>query len=107
MARSAKPPARGGAVNPTPAAQRLPGGHRAHGEPRKAEDPAQDDRTRLEALRDRLQRILDDVETPPRDVAAVSREYRQTLTALAQLGPPAAGTALDELRARRRSRGAS
>jgi hypothetical protein len=107
VARSTRPGDTPGAVAPTPSPQRRPGGHRSRGGPQKAEDRPQDDRARLEALRDRLQGILDDPETPPRDMAAVSREYRQTLTALSQLAPPAAGTALDELRARRRKRGAS
>jgi hypothetical protein len=70
-------------------------------------DTGMDDRSRLEALRGRLEAILNDPETPPRDVATVAREYRQCLTALGQLAPPAAGTPLDELRARRRNRGTS
>ncbi len=70
-------------------------------------DTSPDDRSRLEALRGLLEAILNNPETPPRDVASVSREYRQCLTALGQLAPAAAGTPLDELRARRRDRGAS
>ncbi|MGV0993422.1 MAG: hypothetical protein ACOYB7_14340 [Mycobacterium sp.] len=60
----------------------------------------------MEALRDRLQGILDNPETSARDLATVSREYRLTLAALAELAPPAAGTKLDELRVRREQRGA-
>jgi hypothetical protein len=71
------------------------------------DDTSTDDRARLEALRGLLEAILNDPETPPRDMATVSREYRQTLSALGQLAPAAAGTPLDELRARRRDRGAS
>jgi hypothetical protein len=70
-------------------------------------DTSTDDRARLEALRGLLEAILNDPETPPRDVATVAREYRQTLSALGQLAPPAAGTKLDEIAQRRRKRGAS
>lgn len=67
-----------------------------------------DDRNaRLEALRDRLRGVLDNPETSPRDLAAVSREYRMTLDKLADLAPAAAGSALDEIAARRQKRGAS
>jgi uncharacterized membrane protein YccC len=71
------------------------------------DDTNPDDRARLEALRGRLEAILADPETPPRDVATVSREYRQTLTALGQLAPAAGDTKLDEIAARRRKRGTS
>lgn len=66
-----------------------------------------DDRARLEALRDRLEAVLNDSDTSPRDLAGVSREFRQTVAALAQLGPPAGVSKLDEIAARRRKRGAS
>lgn len=66
-----------------------------------------DDRARLEALRDRLEGVLSDPDTTPRDLASVSREYRQTVAALAQLGPPAGVSKLDEIAARRRKRGAA
>ena len=72
-----------------------------------AETPPQDDRARLEALRDRLQAVLDDPETAPRDLASVSREYRQTVSALAQMRPADGVSKLDEIAARRRKRGAS
>jgi hypothetical protein len=64
------------------------------------------DRTRLEALRDLLEGVLNDPETAPRDLATVSREYRMTVSALAGLGPAAGTSKLDEIAARRRKRGA-
>lgn len=64
------------------------------------------DRARLEELRDRLAAVLADPETTPRDLASVSREYRQTLTALAAVTPASGTSKLDEIAARRRSRGA-
>lgn len=64
------------------------------------------DRARLEALRDRLEAVIADPETSPRDLASVGREYRQTLAALAVVTPAAGTSALDEIAARRRSRGA-
>ena len=64
------------------------------------------DRARLEAVRARLETVLDDPETAARDLAAVSREYRQTLTALAQLAPLSGTSKLDEIAERRRKRGA-
>lgn len=64
------------------------------------------DRNRLEALRDRLEGVLNDPETSARDLASVSREYRQTVAALAGLGPAAGTSKLDEIAARRRKRGA-
>ena len=70
-------------------------------------DISLDDRARLEALRALLEAILNDPETPPRDMASVSREYRQCLTALGQLAPAAGDTKLDEIAARRKKRGAS
>lgn len=59
------------------------------------------DQERLEALRRRLEAVLHDPETSARDLAAVSREYRQTLAQLAEVSPSAAGSALDEIAARR------
>jgi hypothetical protein len=64
------------------------------------------DRARLEELRDRLEGVLNDSETGPRDLATVSREYRQTLAALAAMSPGAGSSKLDEIAARRRKRGA-
>ncbi|OBA88780.1 hypothetical protein A5633_08405 [Mycolicibacterium elephantis] len=64
------------------------------------------DRARLEALRDRLEEVLNDPQTTPRDLAAVSREYRQTVAALASLTPTPGASKLDEIAARRRKRGA-
>ncbi|UUO03854.1 hypothetical protein M4D79_14130 [Mycolicibacterium novocastrense] len=69
-------------------------------------DSSRGDRARLEALRDRLEAVLNDPETGPRDLAAVSREYRMTVAALAALAPPAGSSKLDEIAARRRKRGA-
>lgn len=66
-----------------------------------------DERTRLEALRGRLQAVLEDPATTPRDLAAVSREYRMTLAKLAELAPASTGSPLDEIAARRTERGAS
>ena len=63
------------------------------------------DRARLEALRDLLEAALTGPETSPRDIAAVSREYRQVVAALAA-SAPASGSKLDEIAARRRMRGA-
>jgi hypothetical protein len=64
------------------------------------------DRARLEALRDRLEAVIADPETSPRDLASVGREYRQTLAALAAATPAAGTSKLDEIAARRRKRGA-
>lgn len=64
------------------------------------------DRARLEALRDRLEAIVSDPKTSPRDVIAASREYRITVAALGQSAPAAAGSKLDEIAARRRRRAA-
>ena len=68
--------------------------------------PPPDDRARLEALRDRLGGVLNDPNTSPRDLAAVSREYRHTVAALASMRPAAGTSKLDEIAARRRKRGA-
>jgi hypothetical protein len=67
------------------------------------------DRGRLEQLRDRLQAIVNNPETSPRDVVAASREYRIIVAALAHAAAPAAGSSskVDEIAARRRMRGAS
>ena len=64
------------------------------------------DRARLEALRDLLGAVLTDSGTSARDLATVSREYRLTLAALAATPPVSGGSKLDEIAARRRSRGA-
>jgi len=61
---------------------------------------------RLEALRGRLETVLHDPATTPRDLAGVSREYRQTIAKLAELAPVAAGSRLDEIARRRKKRGA-
>ena len=63
--------------------------------------------TRLEALRDRLEGVLSNPETAPRDLATVSREYRLTLEKLRELKPSTGTSKLDEIAARRDKRGAS
>jgi len=65
------------------------------------------DQERLVALRGRLEGALNDPTTTPRDLAALSREYRQLLAQLASSALPASGSALDEIAARRVRRGAS
>ena len=65
------------------------------------------DQERLTALRSRLEGALNDPETSPRDLAALSREYRQLVAHLADISLPASGSALDEIAARRVERGAS
>ena len=65
------------------------------------------DQERLTALRGRIEGVLNDPETSPRDLAAVSREYRQLIAQLASSALPASGSALDEIAARRTRRGAS
>jgi hypothetical protein len=62
------------------------------------------DRERLEALRSRLEGVVNDPDTSARDLASVSREYRQVLDALAVLAPADATSRLDEIAARRRKR---
>lgn len=71
----------------------------------KRETPT--DQARLEALRERLEHVVHDPETSARDLAAVSREYRQLVATLAQMAPPAGSSKLDEIAERRRRRGAS
>jgi hypothetical protein len=65
-----------------------------------------DEKARLEALRARLETVLNDPATSPRDLAAVSREYRMTIAKLAELAPAEAGSPLDEIAQRRKKRGA-
>ena len=67
-----------------------------------SQEPTTDDRARLEAVRGLLEAVLNNPETPARDLPAVSREFRLTLAALAQLAPPAGVSKLDEIAARRR-----
>lgn len=62
---------------------------------------------RLTALRSRLEGVLNDPDTSPRDLAAVSREYRLLIAQLADIADPAAGSPLDEIATRRAQRGAS
>lgn len=70
------------------------------------EDSPRSDRARLEALRDRLEAVLNDPETAVRDLANVSREYRMTVAAIAEHAPSPGGSKLDEIAERRRKRGA-
>jgi hypothetical protein len=64
------------------------------------------EKDRLEALRARLEGVLNDPATSARDLAAVSREYRMTVAKLAELAPAAPGSRLDEIARRRKKRGA-
>lgn len=63
------------------------------------------DRERLEALRARLEAVLHNPETSPRDLATVGREYRILVTQLG-IAAPATKSPLDEIAERRRKRGA-
>lgn len=64
-----------------------------------------DDVARLEALRGRLEAVLSDPETTPRDLATVAREYRILVTKLAETAPAAGKSSpLDEIAAARRKR---
>lgn len=65
------------------------------------------DRDRLEALRARLEAVLHDPETTPRDLATVAREFRLLLATLAETAPRSGTSPLDEIAARRRERGAA
>ncbi len=69
--------------------------------------PDSTDRERLEALRDRLEAVLADPSTTPRDLAVVSREFRLLLAHLAETAPSSVGSKLDEIARRRQRRGAS
>lgn len=64
-----------------------------------------DDIARLEALRARLEAVLNAPETTPRDLATVAREYRILVTKLAETAPVAGKSSpLDEIAAARRNR---
>lgn len=65
-----------------------------------------DDHERLTALRARLEGVIADPDTSPRDLAGVAREYRQVLAALAEAAPSSGTSKLDEIAARRKQRGA-
>ncbi len=64
------------------------------------------DRERLEALRERLEGVISDPATSPRDLATVAREYRILVHKLSELRP-AERSALDEIAARRAQRRSS
>lgn len=70
-------------------------------------DPPTTDRARLEAVRDRLEGVLADQGTSPRDLATVAREYRILVERLAATATPTAASPADEIAARRAARGAS
>lgn len=59
---------------------------------------------RLRALRDRLEAVLSDDATTPRDLASVSREYRLLLDHIARSAPADAGSKLDEISKQRSKR---
>lgn len=65
---------------------------------------AQSDIDRLTALRDRLQEVLDDKGTSPRDLASVSREFRLLLETIDKARPSSGTTKLDEIAAKRKKR---
>lgn len=65
------------------------------------------DLERLTALRTLIEDVLKEPTTTPRDLAALSREYRLLVAQLSEMAPRGAGSPLDEIAARRASRGAS
>lgn len=66
--------------------------------------PETSDLARLEALRARLQRVVDDPDTSPRDLAGVSREYRIVVEKIAAMTPTSGASKLDEIAAKRAKR---
>lgn len=64
------------------------------------------DLERLTALRERLESVLRDPATTPRDLAAVSREFRLLLDTMAKAAPANEKSPLDEIAAKRKKRGA-
>ena len=84
--------------------ERLSGGIGETTRGEKAKGGGISDRDRLEALRSRLEAVLSDPETPARDLASCSREYRQVLDALAKWAPAGNTSRVDEIAARRRKR---
>lgn len=69
-------------------------------------DPPVTDLARLEALRARLEGVVSDPSTTPRDLAAVSREYRILVEKIAAMTPAEKASPLDEIAKRRQKRGA-
>lgn len=67
--------------------------------------PEKTDLARLESARDRLEQVVNDPATSPRDLATVSREYRLLVEKIATMAPTAQRSALDEIAARRQKRG--
>lgn len=70
-------------------------------------DPPRTDLARLEALRARLEAVVSDPATTPRDLASVSREYRILVEKISAMTPAAKASPLDEIATRRAKRGAS
>ena len=70
-------------------------------------DPPRTDLARLEALRARLEAVVNDPATSPRDLASVSREYRILVEKISAMTPAAKASPLDEIAKRRAKRGAS
>lgn len=66
--------------------------------------PAGSDLARLTAARDRLEAVLHDPNTSPRDLATVSREYRLLVEKIGALSPSSASSPLDEIAAKRSKR---
>jgi len=66
-----------------------------------------DDRGRLEAARDRLEAVLHDPETSPRDLATVAREYRILVEKIGETTARTTTSKLDEIAARRAKRKSS
>lgn len=66
-----------------------------------------EDLKRLQSVRARLELVLEDEETAPRDLAGVSREYRLVLDAIRARSDGPAGSAVDEISARRAKRGSA
>jgi hypothetical protein len=95
----------GGSPRPGPPGD-VPRPRNHYGAPNTPKDATGTEKARLEALRARLEAVLDDPSTSPRDLAAVSREYRMTIAKLAEMAPAEAGSALDEIARRRKKRGA-
>lgn len=62
------------------------------------------DLARLQAARDRLEAVLHNPETSPRDLATVSREYRLLVEKIAAMAPASASSKLDEIAAKRAKR---
>lgn len=69
--------------------------------------PDRSDVDRLEAVRARLETVLEDPDTHARDLATVAREYRILLEKLSLLRPSSGRSTVDEIAARRAKRATS